>query len=704
VNQLDDNTIELEEEDDITIEHMSDDELITKLEDERNRSSTTQTELVSNRDTAYKYFRKELPVGPKDESKSSTVSGDVQNALLTTLAEVRQAFAKTQLVKVLPDKNKTKEEAETETNALNSILFDRNPGDVVIQNIIFDALLQRNCIVKVFIEDRKKVSYETIEGVNEFILEEVLQPTEEGQEVEVVEQMMEQESVISEWGEMMMPAIFSLRVKRITPKQTLRVESVPLDEIRINSDLNTIDLQEARFLCHTRPVSVSELLERGYDESTVMSLDTYTPYSDMDTVSRMNSDGITDFVTSDDSNELKEIHEAYYKIDYDGDKIAELRRVVYSGNEMFENDVVDFIPFSAGAAFLNPHQFEGTSLFDRLMEIQDIKTTFTRQMLDNSIRANRERVVADKRAGKEAIKALIRGSNLVIADNAGAIVPLPHENILPASVGLLDYMDRQRAQSGGGAIEAQTENKIVSGTSAHSTERLMSKMEISSDSITANLSSSVIRSMFLLIHKTLRTQWQGEIMSYEDDEPVMNEPSLWTDLESVRIKPNLSAGQKNQILASLDQVELTYEKLAATGMYGILFNANNVYRLMMDKASAAGVQMPSDYYIDPQSEEGMQALQAQQKQEEEKKNLEIQTLKLQLEQPDRLASIEGQYKELIEKMRTEKEMSKFAEELEFKYDQLRVQLLDVQKKHDIDSKNVELKDKEIKSKSNERTI
>jgi hypothetical protein len=368
---------------------------------------------------------------------------------------------------------------------------------------------------------------------------------------------------------------------------------------------------------------------------------------------------------------------------------------------MFENDVVDYIPFCAGAAFLNPHQFSGTSLFDRLMEIQDQKTTFTRQMLDNSIRANKERVVADKRAGKEAIKALIRGSNLVITDNVGAIVPMPHENILPASVGLLDYLDRQRAQSGGGAIEAQTENKIVSGTSAHATERLVSKMEISSDSITANLSSSVIRSMFLLIHKTLRTQWDGEIMSYENDEPVMNEPSLWSELESVRIKPNLSAGQKNQILASLEQVELTYEKLAATNMYGILFNANNVYRLMIDKCSAAGVQTPQDYYIDPESEEGQQALQSQQQSEEEKKQLEMKTLELNLTQPDRMAKIEGEYKKLIEEMKTQKDLAKLAEEMEFKYDELRVKLLDIQKKHDIDSKNVVIKGKQIENSNKE---
>ena len=89
-----------------------------------------------------------------------------------------------------------------------------------------------------------------------------------------------------------------------------------------------------------------------------------------------------------------EVFECYLKTDFDDDGIAELRRIVYSGSEILYNEPCDYVPFYSICPYPMPHKFFGQSLADRAMDIQLIKSTVTRQMLDNLYLTNNARVGA----------------------------------------------------------------------------------------------------------------------------------------------------------------------------------------------------------------------------------------------------------------------------------------------------------------------
>ncbi len=55
---------------------------------------------------------------------------------------------------------------------------------------------------------------------------------------------------------------------------------------------------------------------------------------------------------------------------------------------------VDYVPFHSICPIPIPHKFFGNSLADRTTDLQLIKTTITRQMLDNLYLTNNARVVA----------------------------------------------------------------------------------------------------------------------------------------------------------------------------------------------------------------------------------------------------------------------------------------------------------------------
>lgn len=686
---------------------ISESSLISKLNEEYHNAEFGSNELVQNRNLAYQYFRKVRPNAPGDITKSGAISADVQNGVLSTLAEVKQAFNKSDLVKIVPDNFRNVEEAQKESEVLNSLFFDRNEGEVIINDIIFDSLMQRNSILKVYIEDRVLVMNEVVEGVTEESIDEVIGPRVEGEDVEIVgqEQIDEGEELIDlESGAIKLEEIYSIEIKRSTPQQRLRIEVIPLEEMRVNSDLSSIDMQEARFVCHTSPISVSELIERGYDEEEVKKLPEYS--QTFNTVRGINTKG-TNYNTSDESTEIKEIHEAYYNIDYDMDNIAERRRIIWGGNYIFENETTDYVPFASGASILQSHQFPGVSLFDRLKGIQDQKTLFLRQLIDNAVRANRERVGALK--GQVDMARLLDNSNVVPMTTPNAVFPFPHEKILQEGVGILKYLDEVRSESGGNAIDLTSENMMVNDQSAHATERLTSKLEVNAETIAHNLTISIFRSMFLLMHKVMRTQWVGEVMTFNRDIPEYTNPMMWNDLTCIKLKTNMSTGQKNARLGAYGALSMQIEKLAASGKAGILFNDTSIYNLIRDMAQTSGITNTEDYLINPSSPEGQQANQQQEmkRQEAEERGKQLEEMQIQMpltvqktrSQADVESSrITSQNEIREEEVRAMSNLQQQMLELEYKYDQLR---FDVMKETDdiVDSKEErEMKDQIERSK------
>ena len=99
-------------------------------------------------------------------------------------------------------------------------------------------------------------------------------------------------------------------------------------------------------------------------------------------------------VSLDQSMQDVEVYECYIRIDEDEDGIAELRKIVYCGSEILDDEETDYIPFHSICPIPIPHKFFGQSLADRVVDIQLEKSTITRQSLDNMYLTNNARVGA----------------------------------------------------------------------------------------------------------------------------------------------------------------------------------------------------------------------------------------------------------------------------------------------------------------------
>ena len=144
----------------------------------------------------------------------------------------------------------------------------------------------------------------------------------------------------------------------------------------------------------------------------------------------------------DKSMEEVETFECYIRTDFDDDGIAELRKVLYAGNDILENEPIDYVPFCSICPIPMPHKFFGHSLADRTMDLQLIKSTITRQILDNLYLTNNARVTAvDGQVNLDDLLTVTPGG-VVRVKSPNAVNPITVPPVSGQSFPMLEYLDR----------------------------------------------------------------------------------------------------------------------------------------------------------------------------------------------------------------------------------------------------------------------
>jgi hypothetical protein len=174
----------------------------------------------------------------------------------------------------------------------------------------------------------------------------------------------------------------------------VQVENVPPEEFIISKKARK--MADSPFVAHRRIISRGDLIAMGFDKDVVEGLpigDTLT-YNPERVIRYEQSEQPEDNQSLDPAMQDIEVYECYIRADMDDDGIAELRQVFYAGNEILSEEETDYVPFYSICPIPIPHKFFGQSFADRTTDIQLIKTTILRQMLDNLYLTNNARVVA----------------------------------------------------------------------------------------------------------------------------------------------------------------------------------------------------------------------------------------------------------------------------------------------------------------------
>jgi hypothetical protein len=518
-----------------------------------------ETETTEERRRALDYYLRN-PYGNEVEGRSQIVTGEVAEAIDGALPQLIRVFTTTEdIVYFEPKSADAEESAKQATDYCNWVFYRENEGLLILHNWFKDALLQKVGVVKSYWDESEDVTKEEYKNLTEDEVALLLSD----ESLEVVQQEVEFiEAGIDMMGQPIMAPVYEIEVKRVKKSGSVKIENVPPEEFLISKAARTIE--DAPFVAHRKLMQRSELIALGYDKDIV---DTLPSYDDLtfspERVARFDQGEQPDEAQSlDPAMQTVEVYECYIRIDEDEDGIAELHRIVYCGSEILEDEECDYIPFHSICPIPIPHKFFGQSLADRTMDIQLIKSTITRQSLDNLYLTNNNRVGAVD--GQVNLDDLLNATpgGIVRMKNPNALVPLSVQSTFGQAQPMLEYMDQVQAKrTGVNDAQQGLDPDVLSNVTAAAVAAMMKSNSGKLELIARIFAETGVKSLFKgILHLLGKYQDKPKIVRMRG-KYVQFDPRTWNNEYDVSVNVGLGSGDRDQKLTMLQMILAKQEQI-----------------------------------------------------------------------------------------------------------------------------------------------
>jgi hypothetical protein len=518
-----------------------------------------ETETTEDRRRALDYYLRN-PYGNEVEGRSQIVTGEVAEAIDGALPQLIRVFTTTEdIVYFEPTSANDEESAKQATDYCNWVFYRENEGLLILHNWFKDALLQKVGVVKSYWDSKEDVTKEKYENLTEDELALLLSD----ESLEVVKQDVEMVPAgMDMMGMPIMAPSYAVTVKRVKKYGCVKIENVPPEEFLISKAAR--EIENSPFVAHRKLMQRSELIAMGYDKDIVDELPSYDDLTfSPERVARFDQGEQPDEQQSlDPAMQTVEVYECYIRIDEDGDGLAELRRIVYCGSEILEDEECDYIPFHSICPIPIPHKFFGQSLADRTMDIQLIKSTITRQSLDNLYLTNNNRVGAVD--GQVNLDDLLNATpgGIVRMKNPNALVPLQVQSTFGQAQPMLAYMDEIQARRTG-VTDAQNglDPDVLSNVTAAAVAAMMKSNSGKLELIARIFAETGVKSLFKgILHLLGKYQDKPKIVRMRG-KYVQFDPRTWANEYDVSVNVGLGSGDRDQKLTMLQMVLAKQEQI-----------------------------------------------------------------------------------------------------------------------------------------------
>ena len=517
------------------------------------------TETSDERTKALEYYLR-YPYGNEVEGRSQIVTGEVAEAIDGALPQLIRVFTTTEdIVYFEPKSQNDEQSAKQATDYCNWVFYRENEGLIILHNWFKDALLQKVGIVKAYWDAKEDVTKEKYRNLTE---DELALLMSDGT-LEIVRQKVDMVEIgVDQMGMPIQAPSYSVTVKKVLKSGQVRVENVPPEEFLISKSARTIE--DSPFVAHRRLMPRSDLIAMGYDKDTVDSLPAYDDLSyTQERIARFSQgENPDDSPSMDPAMQKLEVYECYIRIDEDDDGIAELRRIMYCGSEILENEECDLVPFHSICPIPIPHKFFGQSLADRTMDIQLIKSTVTRQMLDNLYLTNNARAaVVDGQVNIDDMLNATPGG-VIRVKTPNAIIPLVVPSVTAQAFPMLEYMDSVQAKrTGVNDAQQGLDPDVLSNVTAAAVAAMVKSNSGKLELIARIFAETGVKSLFRGILHLLGKYQDKEKIVRMRGEYVSFDPRTWANEYDVSVNVGLGSGDRDQKLTMLQMILSKQEQI-----------------------------------------------------------------------------------------------------------------------------------------------
>lgn len=645
------------------------------LEDEiSNAIGYLDSETTEARAKALQYYLRQ-PYSNEVEGRSQIVTGEVAEAIDGALPQLIRVFTQSDdIVRFEPKSPGDEEGAKQATEYCNWVFYAQNPGFTILHNWFKDALMQKTGVVKAYWGSKVDVKKERYESLTDDEL--VLLLSDGG--LEVMEQDTEeiQTDQVDEQGNPVLLRYHSVTVAKKTTRGGVKIENVPPEEFLISK--KAINIAESPFVAHRKLLSRSDLVAMGFDPDLVAGLPAFDELSYTGERLARYSQGEQPHQdeSMDQSMQEVEVYECYIRTDMDGDGIAEMRQVFYAGSDILSNEEVEYVPFHALCPIPIPHKFFGESLADRAMDLQLIKSTVVRQMLDNLYLSNNSRVGAvEGRVNLDDLLSVTPGGVVRMKDPA-AVVPLSVPSVIAQAFPMLEYLDNQQSKRTGVSdaqqgLDPNILQNVTAAAIAASTQAAGGKMEL----IARIFAETGVKSLFLgILHLVGKYQDKPTIIRLRG-KYVPIDPRAWSNQYDLEINVGLGTGNKQEQMAMLQMVLAKQEAiLQQYGPANPLVSVGQYRQTLGRFIEAAGFVDSQEFFkeVPPEVDQALQQPQQPQPDPNMQALMQQAQAQIQIAQQKAMADIQAKQEKAAAEIQLARE--KAAADLQFEREKIALEM------------------------------
>jgi hypothetical protein len=318
-----------------------------------------------------------------------------------------------------------------------------------------------------------------------------------------------------------------------------------------------------------------------------------------------------------------DFYDLLVRVDKDGDGIAELRRMIFAGGikpeYLLEDIEWDEVHYADIVSERRPHQWEGNSVTDDVMDIQTVNTVLLRQTLDNFYWQNNLQPIVQEGqiVNPESVLNPKFGLPIRVAQGVDVRTAVGYNQVplvADKSFAMIDYMKKE-----------STDRTGISDASSGMAPDALQNMTAKATALIEQSGIGQTEMMVRCIANSLKPVFKGllKLIIQHQDKPrtvrlrdkwVEFDPREWNASMDASVNTGLGAGTRERDMIAMQQViTLQKEILASMGpVVGTQYvTPDNLYNAIAKFVQAAGLRTVSLYFTQPDPNKIAQAVQQQ---------------------------------------------------------------------------------------------
>ena len=559
--------------------------------------------ISPERALATKYYRGD-PFGNEEEGRSQVVSRDVRDTVQAVMPSLMRVFhGSDEAVSYIPTGPEDVEAAQQATDYANFIMNRDNNGFLAMHSAFKDALIRKVGVIKCFWEDKTEVETYNLTGLDDAALAALAADPDAEITVQSSETVGEPQ-IDPNTGQFIMPPMtHSVTVEYVRPDGRVQIEAVPPEEFLISRESK--DVETSDYVAHRRIITVSELISMGYSAEEVEDL--ASAHDDMNTNVERNTrnPALSNEMNARNDEAMRKVLyvENYIRVDYDGDGIAELRKICTAGdgNKILSNTPITMAPFATFTPEPEAHDFFGSSLADAVMDIQRIKSNVMRNTLDSlSQSINPRLAIVEGMVNLEDAMSTENGA-IIRQRAAGQIQPMSIPFVGQAAFPVLQYMDDvKEARTGISKASMGLDASALQSSTAGAVNATVAAAQQHIELIARVFAETGMKRLFQIILQLITTHQDQPRMVRLRNKFVPIDPRAWSASMDVSVNVALGRGTDTERMMMLRQIgEMQKEAMATMGQINPLTDMAKLGNTLKSMTELAGFKDTSQFWNDP---------------------------------------------------------------------------------------------------------